>query len=103
MIFNKFYYKPLPEYLGIKKSDIEGYGIFAETTLEGDLDLGATHIKMPIYEGYVRTPLGGFLNHDDEPNCHLVQIYDWDDYKVFHAFTLRAIEFGEELVLDYDR
>ena len=48
MIFNKFYYKPLPEYLGIKKSDIEGYGIFAEATLEGDLDLGATHIKCPF-------------------------------------------------------
>ncbi len=102
MIREKFYYNPLPEQLELKKSDIDGHGIFATMDLDKEFDLGATHIKMPIYNGFVRTPLGGYLNHDESPNCYLTQVYEWDDYKIFHLFTMRKILKGEELLLDYD-
>ena len=61
--FNKFYYKPLPDNLTIKNSVIEGLGLFATENIAADTALGMTHIKIPIINGYVRTPLGGFLNH----------------------------------------
>ena len=99
--YNKFYYRPLPEYLMLGASSIEGTGVFATAELKGDFDLGMTHLKVPILNGYVRTPLGGFVNHTDEANCYLVEKLDWDDYRVFHLYTLRPIKKGEELTLNY--
>ena len=48
--FNKFYYKPLPENLAVRESDIEGSGVFAKERIEAGLDLGMTHIKVPIIQ-----------------------------------------------------
>ena len=102
MIRNKFYYNPLPEELEIGESEIDGHGIFATTEIEEGHDLGPTHIKMPIYSGFVSRPWGVFINHDEEPNCYLSINFEWDDYKIFHLFTRRKILEGEELLLDYD-
>ena len=102
MIVDKFYYRPLPDNLELNVSEIEGHGIFAVDNIEADMDLGPTHIKMPLYQGFMRTPLGGYLNHSDEPNCALLCVYDWDDYRVYHVFPNRDIEAGEELTLDYE-
>jgi hypothetical protein len=99
--YNKFYYRPLPEYLTLGTSEIEGTGVFAKEKLEANLDLGMTHIKVPIINGYIRTPLGGFVNHTEAANCYLVQKLDWDDYRVFHLCTMRPIKKGEELTLNY--
>lgn len=99
--FNKFYYKPLPENLEVRESDIEGSGVFAKERIEASLDLGMTHIKVPIINGYVRTPLGGFINHTENSNCCLVQKLDWDDYRIYNLYTTKDIEPGEELTLNY--
>lgn len=99
--YNKFYYRPLPDYLTLGISEIEGTGVFATEKLEANLDLGMTHIKVPIINGYIRTPLGGFVNHTEAANCYLVQKLDWDDYRVFHLCTMRPIKKGEELTLNY--
>ena len=99
--FNKFYYKPLPEDLEVRESDIEGSGVFAKEKIDGHTDLGMTHIKVPIIQGYIRTPHGGFVNHSSSPNCCLVQDMDWDDYRIFNIYTMRAIRPGEELTLNY--
>jgi len=99
--YNKFYYRPLPDYLTLGTSEIEGTGVFATEKLEANLDLGMTHIKVPIINGYIRTPLGGFVNHTEAANCYLVQKLDWDDYRVFHLCTMRPIKKGEELTLNY--
>jgi hypothetical protein len=32
----------------------------------------------------------------------LENVYEWDDYLVFHLFPVRDIEEGEELTLNYD-
>ena len=61
-VYNKFYYKPLPDCVEVQKSPIEGHGLFAIETINADFDLGISHIKVPIITGYVRTSIGGFLN-----------------------------------------
>tara|TARA_R100000388_G_scaffold34785_1_gene27006 strand:+ start:21 stop:338 length:318 start_codon:yes stop_codon:yes gene_type:complete len=99
--YDRFYYNPLPEELVIKDSSIHGHGIFAKCNLPEKYDLGMSHIKIPIIHGYVRTPLGGFLNHDDQPNCSLFVDLDWDDYLVYKVMTIKKIKKGTELLLKY--
>tara|TARA_R100000353_G_scaffold149155_1_gene107581 strand:- start:220 stop:537 length:318 start_codon:yes stop_codon:yes gene_type:complete len=99
--YNPFYYKPLPEEITIRESDIEGLGVFATMDIPAETDLGATHINVPMFYGLIRTPIGGYLNHTEEPNCELRQVHDWDDCQIYNLFTLQNIEEGEELTLDY--
>ena len=57
-------YKPLPSVLTIKKSPIEGLGLYATENIKANCFIGLTHIKDNNFEnGYIRTPLGGFYNH----------------------------------------
>ena len=100
--YNRFYYNPFPDEVCIKESPIDGHGIFAAQDIEENKDLGSTHIKVPMILTYIRTPLGGFINHSDEPNCFLDCTQDWDDYLVFNIITKRSIAKGEELLLDYE-
>ena len=99
--YNKFYYKPLPDFLNIEPSDIEGLGLFAKEDISAGTNLGMSHIKVPIIYGFIRTPLGGFFNHDEDANCYIEEELDWDDYRVFNVFTSRDINCGEELTLNY--
>ena len=59
--YNPFYYKPLPKEITIRESDIEGLGIFATMNILEGKDLGKTHIKVPQFKGFIRTPIGGFI------------------------------------------
>jgi hypothetical protein len=62
-------YKPLPKTLTIKNSPIEGLGLFATEDIKKNSFLGVTHIRDEQFENkYIRTPLGGFYNHSNEPN-----------------------------------
>ena len=99
--YDRFYYNPLPDYLSIRKSDIHGHGIFATEALQKNKDLGSTHIKVPMILGFIRTPLGGFLNHSNKPNCVLEITRDWDDYVIYNVFTTRLVKKNEELLLEY--
>ena len=66
-------YKPLPNCLTIKKSPIEGLGLYAMKNIKANCFIGLTHIKDKNFEnGYIRTPLGGFYNHSNEPNIRRV-------------------------------
>ena len=100
--YNRFYYNPLPNEVCIKESPVHGHGIFASQNIKKNTDLGATHIKVPMILTYIRTPLGGFINHSEKPNCVLDCTQDWDDYLIFYIITKRAIAEGEELLLDYE-
>ncbi len=87
-------YQPLPEELYIRRSTIEGMGLFAKQDIDGNVDLGMTHI---IVKGeIIRTPLGGFINHSYETNC--IKINEGDRYNLF---TLRDIKAEEEITLKY--
>ena len=66
-------YKPLPKCLTIKKSPIEGLGLYATSNIKANSFIGLTHIQNKKFEnGYIRTPLGGFYNHSNEPNVRRV-------------------------------
>jgi SET domain-containing protein len=57
---------------------------------------------VPMFNGLIRTPIGGFLNHAEDANCLLDLVHDWDDCQIYHVITTRDIEKGEELTLDYE-
>ena len=66
-------YKPLPKFLTIKKSPIEGLGLYTTVDIKSNIFIGLTHIQDKNFEnGYIRTPLGGFYNHSNEPNVRRV-------------------------------
>jgi len=90
-------YKPLPSCITIKVSSIHGLGLFAaEQIAKGEM-LGISHIRDDRFEnGYIRTPLGGFYNHSENPNYKTVA-----DGEFRLLITLRTIEAGEELTAVY--
>ena len=62
-------YRPLPNQLTIKNSSIEGLGLFATQDIKKNSFIGVTHIRDEQFENkYIRTPVGGFYNHSNEPN-----------------------------------
>ena len=62
-------YRPLPDCLTIKKSPIEGLGLYATQDIKANCFIGLTHIRDEQFENkYIRTPLGGFYNHSNNPN-----------------------------------
>tara|TARA_B100000131_G_scaffold309224_1_gene339454 strand:+ start:663 stop:956 length:294 start_codon:yes stop_codon:yes gene_type:complete len=90
-------YRPLPKYLTIKKSDIHGLGLFAVGNIKKDLVFGISHVKDDRFDdGYIRTPLGGFFNHSDYPNC--IAYIDDDFIKVR---SISDIADGEEITVKY--
>ena len=93
-------YNPLPEYLAIGPSQIHGAGILATEDIPGEVVIGITHVYDPNFQhDYIRTPLGGFINHSESPNCELIEDDEDTDYKKLK--TLHKIEQGEELTLKY--
>jgi|TARA_B110000285_G_C14753502_1_gene436267 SET domain-containing protein len=90
-------YRPLPENLTIKESTIEGIGLFAVKDIAENTDLGITHILNKDFKhGYIRTPLGGFINHSDTPNAELVDLGS-----IMRISTITSIESGEEIKIKY--
>ena len=66
-------YKPLPNFLTIKKSPIEGLGLYATKNIKANSFIGLTHIQDKDFENdYIRTPLGRFYNHSNEPNVRRI-------------------------------
>ena len=92
-------YRPLPDSLTIGPSTIEGLGLIAVKNIEQGISLGVSHIHNTQFEdNWIRTPLGGFINHSDDPNC--VKMKDLLT-NFYHILTLRDIEKGEELTVKY--
>ena len=62
-------YRPLPNELTIKNSPIEGLGLFANQDIKKHSFIGVTHVRDEQFENkYIRTPIGGFYNHSNDPN-----------------------------------
>jgi hypothetical protein len=102
MIKEKNMYKPLPESLTIKTSGVHGLGLFADQKIMQGTNLGMSHIKLK--NTIIRTPLGGFINHANEPNCAKIELLMKDDsldYKKWNLITLTNIKEGEELTVRY--
>ena len=90
-------WRPLPEFLDIQPSEIEGKGLFAIKDIPADITLGVSHVYDKRFKNnYIRTPLGGFINESKTPN--LVAEID-KDFR--YVRTIRDIKAGEELTLQY--
>ena len=62
-------YKPLPKQLTVRKSSIDGLGLYALEDIKRNSFIGVTHVRDEQFENkYIRTPIGGFYNHSNEPN-----------------------------------
>ena len=91
-------YKALPNCLHVKDSPVAGQGLFATQDISDDVYLGISHVV--VDEDIMRTPLGGFVNHSDHPNC--TKVYEEEDWgKIYHMRTIKTIKKGEELFLKY--
>ena len=92
-------YKPLPEGLIIKDSGIEGQGLFTTRELAVGCKLGISHYR--IGDEFIRTPLGGFINHSDTPNCGRSQIRIRPGFDKWNVTVTEKIPAGSELTLKY--
>ena len=103
-------YKPLPNNLTISTSKIHDCGIFAKENIPEQTNLGMTHLELGKL--ILRTPLGGFLNHSDNPNCikasFLLTRQQWNhrndlpnekydhNFKICNFITIKNIKKGED-------
>jgi len=95
-------YKPLPDTLTIKTSQVDGLGLFARENIGQGTNLGMSHVE--IEDEIIRTPLGGFINHSGDANCVKVElrmVNEKFDYKKWNLVALQDIKEGEELTVRY--
>ena len=96
-------YRPLPDSLTVGDSNIDGIGLFAKEDIPSDTVFGISHVRDDRFpDGYIRTPLGGFFNHSDTPNC---SAYIVDSYIYLKSILLFLIKndhlsksFSDELI-----
>jgi len=101
-------YRPLPEGLIIRRSEYlskitgnsEESGLFSTIDIPVGTRLGISHVRddRPEFEdGLIRTPLGGFFNHDSkDPNCKVIHE---ENYSFLE--TIVDIKIGDELTATY--
>jgi hypothetical protein len=90
-------YRPLPSYLTIKPSSVEGLGLFTTKPIKKSTNLGISHVFDKFWEnGYIRTPLGGFINHSTTPNCRTSK-----EGRYLYIYTITDIKKDTELTLTY--
>jgi len=100
-------YKPLPESVTIKPSRVHGLGLFADQKIMSGTNLGMSHLK--IGDTIFRTPLGGFINHSNTPNCVKAELRMTNqdiqghryDYKKWNLIVSQDVKEGEELTVRY--
>ena len=99
-------YKPLPDNLRLGFSDIHDIGLFAKEDIPTGTNFGMSHLQFG--KNIIRTPVGGFINHSDEPNCEKVKLtftVEEDqaayDFNRWNLVTIKDIKEGEELTLKY--
>ena len=99
-------YRPLPLEVTIKKSNIDGLGLFSTCSIGKGYNLGITHISNPSFANhFIRTPLGGFINHSRRPNCKLIKsglsVANNNRETVLILITKQLIPINTELTTHY--
>ena len=99
-------YKPLPKELRLGFSEIHDIGLFAKENISKGTNFGMSHIQ--VSSTIIRTPLGGFVNHSDDPNCEKVKLTFTNEdkqpaynFSKWNLVTIKDIKEGEELTLKY--
>ena len=97
------HYNPLPSYLTIKKSSVHGLGLFATKRILKGQFIGTTH-HISSQRNLLRTPLGGFYNHSNDPNV-IARLapssYKQHGMRFIDMKAAKDINPGEELAADY--
>ena len=101
MKFKSHHYRPLIPEVTIKESEINGLGLHATENLKAGIFLGETHIWESNRHDWIRTPLGGFINHSENPNCFINMNIHYHDGNQRELYTIKPIEEGEELTVYY--
>ena len=98
-------WRPLPSFLTVKESTIEGLVLFATKDIKEGTDLGITHVyDQRFHDNYLRLPLGAFINHHEIPNCNAV--FNEEDKKLgkvkhIRIVTKKNIYKGDEITVKY--
>ena len=108
-------YQPLPSGITVADSRISGQGLFTTRRLVAGTNLGMSHVELGKL--ILRTPLGGFINHSDKPNCDkskfLLTRQEWNhrtylpdnkydlNFTKWDLVTIEDIDAGEELTVRY--
>jgi SET domain-containing protein len=87
-------YRPLPEFVTISNSPIDGLGLYAKQDIPQGTELGMSHFN--IGDVLCRTPLGAFYNHSETPNA--VKVYR---DSCFFLKTTTDIPAGNEITCSY--
>ena len=101
-------YRPLPSNLRLGFSKIDDLGVFAKEKIEKGTNFAMSHLKLG--SRIIRTPLGGFLNHSDTPNCQRTKLRFTNeddpkikfDYVAWNLVAIDDIKDGEELTVKYE-
>ena len=109
------HYQPLPSGLTVADSRISGQGLFTTRKLVAETNLGVSHVELGKL--ILRTPMGGFINHSNNPNCvrikSLLTRQEWNhrtdlpddkydlNFTKWNLMVMEDIEEGEELTLKY--
>ena len=96
-LFSSTSYRPLPASLTIQNSEIDGLGLFAIEDISEGTYLGETHYKLDEATDWVRTPLGGFINHSEISNSETGLVRP----NVRGLRAKRDISSGEEITVYY--
>ena len=79
----------------VKDSGIHGKGVFANENIgKGKKSLG----MIGTDEDFLYSDLGRYINHSKSNNCQLID----DGSQNYLVVTLKDIDDGEEMVIDYD-
>ena len=110
-MFKEHHYKALPSWAEAKQVEGKGHGLFTNVDIPAGSYLGVTHLALAeqqvehIGRNYVRTPLGGFINHSETPNCALLRHPRPNKPKelgiVTHMWAILPIKKGSELTCFY--
>ena len=93
--------KALPDGFTIDKSPIHGLGLFSTEEIRCDTLIGVVLVSPPnirtsFHNDFIRTPLGGFGNHSDDPNCKKIFYND-----VWWIKSIEDIKPNEEITWGY--
>ena len=97
-------YRPLPNGLYIGASSIEGQGLFTSCALSKGHQLGESHYRIKTNKNktiLIRTPLGGFINHSNKPNCYRSQSRIEPGLDKWIITIVKDVNPGDEITLRY--
>ena len=110
-MFKEHHYQALPECVEVKRSEGKGHGLYAAIDIAAGSYIGISHLALIpdqqkyIKRDYIRTPIGGFINHSEFPNCALVRHPRTEKPTelgiVTHMWAIKPIKKGTELTCFY--